>query len=123
MTKKDLEDREDVALLIQAFYEKARQDEQIGFIFNEVVSIDWEAHFPIMYDFWEGVLFNKHHYKRNPIKIHQDLHLKVPLTKAHFDRWLALFMETIDVLFEGPIAEIAKTRALSIATIMQVKIN
>jgi len=123
MNKKDVENREDVALLIQAFYEKARQDEQIGFIFNDVVSIDWEAHFPIMYDFWEGVLFDKHNYKRNPIKIHQDLNLKVPLTKAHFNRWLALFTETIDTLFEGPTAEIAKTRALSIATLMQIKIK
>ena len=48
---------------------------------------------------------------------------KEALKKQHFDRWLLLFNETVNKLFVGNKAELAKTRALSIATIMQVKIH
>ena len=39
----------------------------------------------------------------------------LPVGKAHFDRWLELFLETVDENFSGPKAEEAKGRALSIA--------
>jgi len=39
----------------------------------------------------------------------------------HFQKWLLLFTETVDQLFEGEKAELAKQRATSIATVMQIK--
>ncbi len=42
-------------------------------------------------------------------------HAVLPVEKAHFDRWLELFLATVDELFSGPKAEEAKGRALSIA--------
>ena len=48
---------------------------------------------------------------------------KHQLTKAHFDRWLMLFDETVDELFVGQTAHKAKVRALSIATVIQLKID
>ena len=45
------------------------------------------------------------------------------LTPAHFDRWLALFFENIDELFEGEKAEDVKYRAYSIATIMNNRVQ
>jgi len=77
---------------------------------------------PKMYDFWETTLFQKTTYKGNPMTIHLDLNQKQPLKKLHFDRWLLLFNETVNKLFTGQKAELAKTRALSIATVMQIKI-
>jgi hemoglobin len=53
---------------------------------------------------------------------HFKLHQKRPLAKPQFDRWKALFLETTDELFEGENAELAKQRALSIATVMEIKI-
>ncbi|MEJ7676618.1 MAG: hypothetical protein WKG06_01825 [Segetibacter sp.] len=44
------------------------------------------------------------------------------LQRKDFERWLQLFNKTVDDLFEGEKAELAKQRALSIATVMQIKI-
>jgi hemoglobin len=99
------------------------QDETIGFIFSDVAKIDMEEHMPKMYAFWENMLFQKVSYKGNPISVHINLHKKQALEEVHFKRWLQLFNECIDGLFAGPKAELAKTRALSIAAIMQIKIS
>lgn len=123
LQKKDIENRKDIEMLVDAFYTKVIKDETIGYIFNEVVKLDWEKHIPIMYDFWETTLFHKAIYKGNPMKIHVDLNVKEQLKKVHFDQWLTLFNETVDELFDGEKAILAKTRALSIATIMQIKIH
>ncbi len=121
--KKDIISREDIETLIDSFYKKVIKDDTIGYFFNEVVKLDWEKHIPIMYDFWETTLFHSAIYKGNPMKIHVDLHNKVPLKKAHFDQWLSMFNETVDELYYGEKANLAKTRALSIATVMQIKIH
>ena len=56
------------------------------------------------------------------MKIHLDLHLKTPLSKEHFEVWLTYFNTTVDELFEGKNALMAKQRAKSVATVMQIKI-
>ena len=120
--KKELETREDIILLVDTFYKLALNDEIIGFIFTDVAKIHLEEHMPKMYDFWESTLFQKNTYKGNPMSIHVDLNNRHPLQKKHFDRWLLLFNQTVGNLFTGQKAELAKTRALSIATVMQIKI-
>ena len=121
--KKDIVSREDIETLVDSFYKKVIKDDTIGYFFNKVVKLDWEKHIPIMYDFWETTLFHQAIYKGNPMKIHVDLHAQEPLKKVHFDQWLSIFNETVDELFQGEKANLAKTRALSIATIMQIKIH
>ena len=120
--KKDIENRNDVQLLIDSFYEKVKADEVIGYIFNDIAKVDWGKHLPVMYDFWENVLFFTGTYNRNPITPHINLHRIARLTKEHFTRWLQLFTATVDELFEGEKAELAKQRAMSIATVMQLKL-
>ncbi|MFZ4059298.1 MAG: group III truncated hemoglobin, partial [Ferruginibacter sp.] len=83
--------------------------------------LNWENHLPTMYDFWESTLFHKGGYSGNPMKTHQHIHDKTPLTKQHFLQWKALFFDTIDEYFEGDNAAIIKQRALSIATVMELK--
>lgn len=121
--KKDIEGREDIELLVNSFYMKVLKDDMIGYIFTEIVKLDWNRHMPTMYDFWETTLFHKAIYKGNPIQVHQNLHQKEQLKPIHFEQWLKLFSETVDDLFQGDKAELAKTRALSIATVMQIKIS
>jgi hemoglobin len=121
--KKDIKNRDDIKLLIDTFYIKIRKDESLGPIFDEIAKVDWENHMPIMYDFWENTLFHTGIYKRNAMQPHLDLNEKTPLTKAHFDQWLLIFKTTVDELFEGEIANNAKTRAISIATMIQIKIS
>ena len=120
--KTDIKDRTDIALLVNSFYEKVKKDETIGYIFNDVAKVDWDHHLPIMYDFWESVLFHTGPYNRNPMVVHKSLHAKHPLTREHFAEWLRLFKETVDELFEGDNATTIKQRAESIATVMQLKI-
>jgi len=121
--KKDLENREDIRLLIDSFYTRVRQDELIGPIFNDVAKVDWEHHLPIMYNFWEGVLFHTGSYAGNPMRVHKQLNELFPLEQEHFDRWLHIFRGMVDEHFEGPVAEQAKQRALSIATMIRIKIK
>lgn len=42
---------------------------------------------------------------------------------AHFDRWQALFNQTIDELFEGELAQQAKQRAAVIGWTINAKMN
>lgn len=120
--KKDLENRKDIELLITTFYDKVKADDTIGYIFNEIAKVNWEKHLPIMFDFWENVLFFTGGYNGNPMIVHQHLNRVVPLTQQHFKQWEKLFTETVDELFDGTNAILAKQRALSISTVMQVKI-
>ncbi len=120
--RKDIENREDIIVLVDSFYDKVLKDDTIGYIFKDVANINLEKHMPTMYDFWETTLFHQSVYKGNPMRVHVKLNQKEPLKKSHFERWLKLFNETVDELFEGEKAESVKTKALSIATVMQIKV-
>ena len=117
----DIQNRTDIERLIRAFYEKVLADDVIAHFFTEVVDVDWEAHFPTMFDFWESIVFENGTYKGNAMRPHLVIHQKEALKKEHFDRWLALFQQNMDEHFYGPNAERAKQRAISIATTIQFK--
>ena len=111
----DIETSEDVKLLIDSFYTRVREDDVIGYIFNDIAKVDWVKHLPRMYSFWEFLILGKDGFQGNPLDPHRRLHNIVPLTAAHFDRWLTLFTGTVDSLFTGLHAEEAKNRAKLIA--------
>lgn len=121
--KKDIETRADIEQLTIAFYEKVKLDATIGFIFTEVVPINWEHHIPVIVDFWESILLDNPVYKKNAMEVHYELNKKVPLQKEHFESWLRLFTSTVDELFEGKVAKEAKIRAGSIAGLMLFKMS
>ena len=121
-TIKNITDRADIELLMNTFYGRLLADENINYIFTDVAKIDMKTHMPILADFWESVLLNKNVYHNNAMKIHMELNDKTPLTKTHFDIWLQHFNITVDELFEGDVALLAKQRAKSVATLMQIKI-
>jgi hemoglobin len=123
LVKKDIQDRNDIEIMVNLFYEKVKQDDLIGYIFNDLVKVDWNKHLPVMYEFWEGVIFFTGGYTGNPMITHRKLNHVVNLTPDHFKRWLKLFLATVDENFEGDKAELAKQRAQSIATVMQLKIS
>jgi len=121
--KPDISSRKDIEELIVQFYEKVKPNPTIGFIFTEVVHIDWDHHIPVIVDFWETILLDNPVYKKNAMEVHYELNKKIPLKKIHFDNWLSLFTSTVDELFEGKTATLAKTRAKSIAAVMEFKMN
>jgi hemoglobin len=120
--KKEMENRDDVMQLVNTFYDKVKPDPLISSFFSKVVDVQWEKHLPLMYNFWENIIFHTGGYTGNPMRIHMNLHGQSAMRKEHFDRWTKLFNETVDELFEGEKAEQAKQRALSIATVMQINI-
>ena len=121
--KTDIRDIEDIKLLVDTFYTKVRENPVIGFIFNDVAKVDWEEHLPKMYSFWNSVLFGQAMYKGNPMLTHVLLSRKTPMEASHFEEWKRLFYATVDELFEGDIAEAAKYKANSIASLMLYKIQ
>lgn len=119
---KDIATRGDIELLMNTFYERLLADENISYIFTDVAKLDIKTHIPVIADFWETVLLNKNVYHNNTMKIHLDLNDKTSLTKTHFDIWLKHFNNSVDELFVGDTALLAKQRAKSVATVMQIKI-
>lgn len=119
----DIENRDHIDKVVRLFYDKLLVDELMKPIFLDAVKLDFEAHFDILVDFWDNILFYTGAYKRNAMMPHLHLHQMYPLKKEHFETWLRLFDESVDELHQGEKAEQAKERAHSIGTIMQMKIN
>ena len=119
---KDIENQDDLYLLVDEFYKKLLSDDSISYIFAVVVKIKIEEHLPILVTFWSQAILGTGGYTNNLTQIHLDIDKKEHLTKELFDIWLNHFYTTVDENFIGEKAEKIKTQALSIATIMQIKI-
>lgn len=121
--KADITTRKDIKLLVVTFYKKVRKHDILGPIFNQIVS-DWEGHFELLTDFWETQLFLKRKYHGNPVSAHQEVDDKInnSVTSEHFGLWLNLWFATIDELFDGETAWIAKNRAQKMSTMLFLKI-
>src|SRR6476469_9286792 len=120
--KNDIRDKQDIIQIVNTFYDKVKQNPAIGHFFNDVMKVDWDKHLPKMYDFWDNVVFYTNNYSGNPMQVHKNIHGLHAFTAADFKQWYQLFVATVDELFEGDNAELIKQRALSVATIMQIKI-
>ena len=49
--------------------------------------------------------------------------MKVPLRSGHFERWLVLWRETVDELFAGERAELAKAHAERVARAFHARLE
>ncbi len=109
--------------LVRSFYDKIRAHEILGPIFNAIIT-DWEDHLNLLTDFWETQLFLKRKYHGNPVTAHQGVDAKMGriITPEHFGLWLNLWFETLDELFEGETAWIAKNRAQKMSTMLYMQI-
>jgi hemoglobin len=119
--KKDIRNRKDIENLVNAFYEKVKTDEIIGYLFTDIAKVNWELHLPKMYDFWENVLFQSANYNGNPMVVHKNLHQKSTMNQAHFQQWRELFNQTVDSLFVGTKADEIKNRAMNISAVLMHK--
>lgn len=121
--KKDIENREDLYLILSDFYKKLLSDHEMKHFFEKFnTKNSLEEHLHILVDFWDNILFYSNTYKKNAMLPHIELNKFKPFKKLNFDIWLNHFSQSIDDNFTGENAEIAKNRARSIATVMQLKI-
>lgn len=121
--KKDITNRDDVKLLVVAFYDKIRTDDVLSPIFNRMIPDEcWQEHLEKLTDFWETNLFGVAKFKGSPTQKHvkTDRAFEYTLGKAHFDRWLDLWKCTLDTLFYGDKATRAKMAAYRIAEIQHL---
>jgi hemoglobin len=119
----DIGDRADVERLVRTFYGKAMTDPITGWLFTDVARLDLEEHIPQIASFWETVLLGTKSYSGTPFEPHARLHAKANLRAAHFGRWLALWSETVDELFAGETAEMAKAHALRVAQAFHARLQ
>lgn len=119
MIKKEIKGIEEIRIMVDSFYDKVNEDDLLSPIFNEFSKVSWEKHLPIMYNFWNTILFNQGDYKGSPFP----KHLKLPVEDKHFERWLKLFNQTIDENFTGEMAENVRLRAKTIALTFSSKIK
>ncbi len=115
----EIQNREDVYILVTTFYAAIRKDELLGPIFNSHISEkQWPMHLEKLTDFWMTALFGIAGFKGNPGQAHRDVdkNLNYNVDQIHFGTWLQLWFNTIDELYEGPIAQRAKDAARKMAT-------
>ncbi len=112
---RDIEDRAGCERLVRAFYGRAMSDPMIGYLFVDVAKLDLEAHVPVIASFWETILLGGGSYRGGAFRPHAALHARAPLRAGHFERWLVLWRTTVDELFAGPRAELAKAHAERVA--------
>ena len=120
---RDIETHEDCEALVRAFYGRALDDPVIGFIFTDVAKLDLETHIPVVTAFWETLLLGAQTYDRGAFHPHAALHRKVELLPGHFERWLALWYQTVDELFAGPRALLAKSHAFRLANAFRMRLG
>lgn len=98
--------------LVRAFYAKIRADNELGPIFNTVITGDWEPHLQKMFAFWSSLTMLTGRYKGQPMIAHMKLKMVKP---EHFDRWLSLFRETANEVCPPPAAAIFIDKAERVA--------
>ena len=101
-----------IGLLVDHFYGKVRVDPVLGPIFERVLRDEWGPHTETMRDFWSSVMLTSGRYKGAPAPAH--LRIKA-IEPEMFDRWLRLFGETCDELFENEVAQAFRAKAIRIA--------
>jgi hemoglobin len=91
----------DIDCLVAAFYRKLLSDPILGFLFTDIARIDLDEHLPRVSAFWQQQILGRPGYRGQTFAVHSALHSRVALTAEHFHRWLFLFEQTIDELFDG----------------------
>ncbi len=116
---KDIMNKEDVVIFVNAFYDRVKIDKVIGHIFNEKIpSNHWPLHLERMYSFWNTVLFGEADYRGNPFSKHSQL----PISEEHFDRWLELLNSSLDDHFVGEKTNEVKERAYKMSLMFKSKL-
>ena len=114
--KVEITTQKHVDQLVRSFYDKVLKDELLS---PHFAGVDLEHHLPRIAAFWALILIDQEGYKGNVF----DRHAHLKIDNSHFDRWVALFTETVDEYFTGEKAELAKQRAKLLQYTFVSKLN
>lgn len=98
--------------LVGRFYARVREDALLAPVFEAGVE-DWPEHLERLQAFWSSVMLTSGRYKGRPLPAH--LRHGAAITPATFERWLALWRETTEALFEPRPAAALQEKAARIA--------
>ncbi len=114
---RDLDNAAEITEMVRRFYADVTQDDLLGPMFNDVARVDWSEHLPKLAAFWRRALLGQPGYQGNPFRAHALVHSKREFTAAHFERWLTLFHETLDLGWTGPNTQRAHDLADNVARV------
>lgn len=103
--------------LIPLFYQRVREDAELGPVFNDAVH-DWPEHLEKLVAFWSSVMLSSGRYKGNPVMAHA-LH-KSRITPEMFERWLALWAVVTSEVMDPDAAAALQMKAERIAESLQL---
>ena len=104
----DITSKKDIELLVNTFYNSLLKIEEMKPPFE---GLDFEKHTPHIVHFWSFVLLDEEGYKTNVF----DKHMNLPIKPHMFDIWLKFWIDSVNSLFVGEKAELAKQRATVLA--------
>lgn len=90
-----------LARLVDRFYDRVRQDAELGPVFNAAVH-DWDEHKQRLVSFWASVALRAGSYRGNPMAVHRALG---GIGNEHFETWLRLWRDTTRELLEPGAAD------------------
>lgn len=99
-----------LAVLVERFYARVRQDSVLGPVFEDAVR-DWPAHLETLTEFWSSVMLTSGRYHGRPMQAH----MRLPIRPEMFEIWLGLWRETASELFAPDPAELLIEKAERIA--------
>ncbi|MES2679793.1 MAG: group III truncated hemoglobin [Bacteroidota bacterium] len=105
---RDIETRADIQSLIDTFYSQLLLIDEMKVVFE---GINFPQHVPHIVHFWSFVLLDEPGYTTNVF----EKHTRLPIKTHQFDMWLKVFTNTVDELFSGEKADLAKQRATVLA--------
>lgn len=109
--------KKNIRRMVDHFYSQVLKDELIGDFFieklgDEMISDEWLAHLDLLTDFWAFTILGDSDYKGSPIKPHIPMK---DLKRESFERWLELFSQVIERLYEKEPAEVFIAHSQAIA--------
>jgi len=110
-------DEQLIRQVVHAFYGRIQEDAVLAPIFDARI-VDWDVHLERMCAFWSSVALMTGRYHGRPM----EKHLPLPVDARHFDRWLAIFEETVRQLCNPEASEHFIDRARRIAESLELGI-
>jgi len=115
--KADVVNRENIRTMVMRFYVKILKDDIVGPFFVAKLGEDmknehWIPHLDLLVDFWASIMTGDSAYRGNPFMPHTQLG---ELKRETFERWLEIFSETLDEVYEPQVAMAYKERSVVIA--------
>jgi len=109
--------RKNIETMVLSFYRKILKDDTVGPFFVAKLGDDmsneyWKPHLELLINFWSSMMLGDGSYRGNPFAPHMSLG---ELNREVFERWLKLFFETLDEIYEPQAADLFKERSTIIA--------